>query len=455
MVKYVLKTIMTFLFILSLFSVSCFAYTGNGTQSEPYIIAGYEDFCSVAEDINNGKISPSSHIKLASSIDFYDKDFTPIGTSDIPFAGAFDGDGYCLNNITYSTVDTACGVIAYAQNAVIKNLGVISAQFVSGSRGSNVYCGLICGSFVKTDKNSDTDIEKCHATGSITVVSMNADKAYAGGIVGKLASSVSSADLTVRNCYSDCDITVRAKEAYCGGFAGYAGSEKSATTVEIGYLYTKGTLNAIASEKNAYCGGMVGYLKAEESGWGEWMSDDAILFADDSYALFRSISLCEVSAQSTSGKAYSSYTASQTESGPQSYRLYCTGTDNNTGGIRGSTVSASVVSSSSFMGTTLGFDLKNVWTLNGGLGLVRKQAASGSVYGDGKSVHVSTNGGVDGRVIVAAYDRDGRMLDVKIRTVSGADDEVSISFGEAPVTVGILTIENNKFLPICTNAYAS
>ena len=441
--------------IAAIASLQIFAYTGTGTPSDPYIIANREDFTEITSAIENGDAEiASSYIKLGNSLDFFDKDFTPIGTAETPFTGVFDGDGYCINNISYSAFGEAFGVIAYAENAVIKNLGVVDADIVFGSSAEKSYCGFICGSFVKNEKNSDTDIEKCFATGSMTVVAMNSETAYAGGIVGKFVSKTTGADLTARNCYADCDITVNAKESYCGGFAGYAGSEKSATTVEIGYLYTNGVLSARASLKNAYCGGMTGYLKAEESGWGEWMSeDDVVVLSADSYALFNSISSCEVSAQSSSGKAYSSYTVSQTESGPKASKLYCTGTDNATGGISGKTTSASSLSSKSFMGTTLGFDLKNVWTLENGPDLIRKKSLCGSVSDDGKTVHMRANGNINGDVFIAAYDSDGRMTDTKIRKLSGKDGEISVKFDKAPSKVGFFAFAENILSPICTNNY--
>ena len=431
-------------------TITAFAYSGNGTSQDPYIIESYEDFCNISVEINNGDTSlAASHIKLNASIDFSDKDFLPIGTAENPFTGVFDGNGYSLNDIYYSAIAASSGVFAYAQNAIIKNLSVVDAEFIlDNNSNENAYCGMICGSFVKTDTNDSVDMENCYTSGIITVTILSGN-GYAGGIAGKITSTVTGADITAKNFRTDCDITVKANEAYCGGFAGYAGAQKGSTNMEISCLYTSGMLNATSSNSNAYCGGMIGYLKAEESGWGEWMSEgDYVVLSEDSYALSCSISLCEISAKSSSGKVYTSYTVSQTEGGPVASKLYCIKTDSTTGGISGKKVSATAVKSSSYMSGTVGFDMKNVWTMNGGLNLIRKNTLCGTVLSDEKTVHVRVNGYMPGNVFIVAYDTDGRIIKAKIHTVTDADSDISTDLSVIPAKISVFAFKNT-ISPIC------
>ena len=72
---------------------------GDGTQQNPYIISSREDFNSFAQLVNNGTGDyASKYYQLGGDID-YDGcyDYVPVGTSDHPFTGTFDGKGYIVD----------------------------------------------------------------------------------------------------------------------------------------------------------------------------------------------------------------------------------------------------------------------------------------------------------------------------------------------------------------------
>ena len=440
------------LLILLIMNITAYALelSGEGTADSPYIIESYEDFYGFAQGIKNGDtVLAASHFTLGASIDFYGRSFIPAGTEDNPFTGVFDGDGFTLNNITHSTANASNGVFAYAENAVIKNLGVVDAVFNQAGIKESYTSGIICGKYLKTAKNSDTSFEKCFASGKISIVAPGALYGYAGGIAGLVKSTVTGADIMIENCETDCSAKVNASTSYCGGFAGFVGADKSVTTVEIKYLYTRGDISSAASDGNAYCGGMIGYLKAEESGWGEWMSEEGTaLLSATSYALSNSISLCTVTAESTSGTAYASYTVSQTESGPNASKLYCTGADNATGGIKGTTVDASVIANSSFVKNTLGFDITSTWSFEGTPGIARNKSLCGAISSDGKSVHVRANGYINGICFVAAYDGSGRLTGVK-HGICAKDGELQAEFDTVPFSIRVFALNGSTFSPSC------
>jgi len=448
--KLITGIVCTFLILILNIAAYSLELSGNGTSENPYIISRYEEFYGIAEKINDGDSTlAASHFLLDASIDFYGRSHIPIGTEENPFTGVFDGNGYTLNNIRHSTANSSAGVFAYAENAVIKNLGVVDAEFLLAGAKENYFCGIICGSYTKTAKNTKLSFEKCYASGKITIISTSSS-CYAGGVAGRIKSTVSGADIMIQNCEASCNINTKAKASYCGGFAGLVSADKSATTVEIKYLYTSGDIKAAASDGNAYCGGLIGFLKAEESGWGEWMSEEETAWlSSSSYALSNSISLCTVNAESTSGKAYSSFTVSQTESSPIASKLYCTGTDNSTGGIKGTTVDKSVIYNSSFVKNTLGFDTTSSWSLEGSLGLVRSKALCGVLSDNGKVSHVRANGYMDGFVIIAAYDADGRLTELKAEAVSKKDAEITAHFTDTPAKVRAFALKTVSCAPIC------
>lgn len=258
---------------------------GCGTENSPYLI-------ETKEQLNNIRKFPKAHYKLISDIVFTTNDFSsqgefynngngwePIGTSDEPFSGYFDGNGYTIKGLYINLTDY---YVVYAglfgcNNGTIKNLGMIDCNVTAKNTGSSrTYAGSISGSggsFINCYNTgnimayspyianaggiagSGGNIEKCYNTGRITATASSSNysatyaNAYAGGIVGS-GRSISS-------CYNTGSITGSAKSLYysvptescVGGIAGHGS--------DISDSFNIGTISSTTSYE-ASVGGICG-----------------------------------------------------------------------------------------------------------------------------------------------------------------------------------------------------
>ncbi len=116
-------------------------HSGSGTVLDPYIL------CE-ADEVQAVKDNPTSVFKVGSDIDLSSiANFIPIGGcsgdytcgngADDPFTGSFDGDGYCISNLTIDTNKNKVGFFGYVEtNAVITNLKFEDASVKVEKSGS-------------------------------------------------------------------------------------------------------------------------------------------------------------------------------------------------------------------------------------------------------------------------------------------------------------------------------
>lgn len=123
---------------------------------------------------NDGENHLNAH--LAADINLNEVNWTPIGTSNAPFSGNFDGNGYSVSGLNVS--DTVAGLFGETNGAYISSL--IVEGYVHG--------GSVCGGIVCFA--TDTCIVDC---GNFAVVYGSSS---AGGIVGLIKGSC---DLTIED----------------------------------------------------------------------------------------------------------------------------------------------------------------------------------------------------------------------------------------------------------------
>ena len=130
-------------------------YSGTGTLSDPYIINNEYDIKRLMESVNNGSSFEGIYFKLGS--DIYGGNLSTIGeSSDKPFKGHFDGNGYaiiglrrCLFGYMYGTV---------------KNLTLLEADVSSQSDGA------ILAMYVGDGEGSmNAEISNCYVSGIVNV----------------------------------------------------------------------------------------------------------------------------------------------------------------------------------------------------------------------------------------------------------------------------------------------
>jgi hypothetical protein len=187
------------------------------------------------------------------------KGWDPIGSSDSPFTGIFDGNNKQIRDIVINRPERdRTGLFGAAEHEVIKNLGVVNAT-VTG----HDYVGGLMG-WIRNGA-----LDNCYAAGNITGESAPDHYSNAiGGLVGY------SSEVSVTNCNATGSVTGGGK--YHGGLMGW--NEEG--TVEnccsnsnvnggemvgglIGYQWGYDVINSYSTGNVTGCcavGGLVGYI---------------------------------------------------------------------------------------------------------------------------------------------------------------------------------------------------
>lgn len=219
---------------------------GNGTETDPYIIATAAQLDEV-RNFPSACFELSKDIDLSSYLNSNSSGWTPIEN----FAGKFDGKKHTIKGlwISLSSIDKV-GLFANIQGSSDNKIASVSNLFVNISKkgitgGSQV--GGICGSL------SYGNIENCMVTGDISGYQ------YVGGIVGyveycEVASNISQ-------CASSGNII--ATDGGVGGILGYRyGSYSIENCYSIANVKAEGSYSSSVygigcSAKNCYFAGTI------------------------------------------------------------------------------------------------------------------------------------------------------------------------------------------------------
>ena len=220
---------------------------GNGTETDPYIIA-------TAAQLDEVRNFPSACFELSKDIDLsYYLNSNSSGWTPIEdFTGKFDGKKHTIKGLwislsSISNVGLFANIQGYSNDkrASVSNLFVnVSKKGITG--GSSV--GGICGSL------SDGNIENCMVTGDISGYQ------YVGGIVGRNNDNYYSSSI-ISQCASSGNIT--ATKGYVGGILGdYYGSCSIKNCYSIANVKTEGSYSSSVygigySAENCYFAGTI------------------------------------------------------------------------------------------------------------------------------------------------------------------------------------------------------
>lgn len=172
--------------------------------------------------------------------------FVSIGTSNLPFTGILNGEGYSINHLYMLQSANPIGLFGYiATGSTIKDVGLVNADLTYSNSNStaDVYAGLLVASAA-----AGSVIQNVYTMGDITV-SGNFATGYIGGVVG-------SSSGTILNNYSNANVSatgVNTTTIYAGGLIGRFLSPGSLTN-----SYSMGAVNVGGNAINKYAGGLVG-----------------------------------------------------------------------------------------------------------------------------------------------------------------------------------------------------
>ena len=218
------------------------AFSGSGTEENPYRIMSGDDLAQLAALINAGE----SHYSDKYYIQTQDIDlsgfpnWTPIGTGEFPwkqFKGSYDGNNKKIENITVNIVDNTntwvyAGLFGYVRGS-IKNIYLENGN-ISATVSNSVNAGSIVGYL------ADGLIENCINNSNITIKSIteNSSRVSVGGVIGCTGTKVQVVD----NCNNYGNVRAYSEsEAYGGGIIGIDdGNTNISYCVNAGNVYCQG-----------------------------------------------------------------------------------------------------------------------------------------------------------------------------------------------------------------------
>jgi hypothetical protein len=201
-------------------SASPFA-SGSGTSASPYLTCNAAQLSQLASFLD-------ASVQLRNDVDLGGSDWSPVADSTNPFTGTLDGNGFVIENLTYTQGNNWVGLFSYL-SGTIENLGVVNVMMVGGC-----HLGAIVGVV-----NPGGLVQSCYSTG---VINSNSDSV--GGLVGENDGAIS-------RCYSSVtinEIGIPGNNYWVGGLVGHSSGS-------IDQSYATGNVS-VGNEHDA--GGLVG-----------------------------------------------------------------------------------------------------------------------------------------------------------------------------------------------------
>lgn len=233
--------------------------SGEGTETDPYLINNIEDLRNFRDDVNIGNTYEGKYVELTADIDLTGEVWAPIGTSvyskeptddDIKmFAGNFDGGNHTIKGLTSEgyvpdsaeTEDNeySFGLFGCVYGSNISNIKLedvdVDGTTRENSDGNNVDgsgVAALVGYYMPVDGKTSI-IENCHVLSGKVKASNNM-----GGLIGFIDSNsrMPEVDITIKDCSNAADVTTEAREA--GGIVGLIRSSR--TSIE--YISMRGNI---------------------------------------------------------------------------------------------------------------------------------------------------------------------------------------------------------------------
>ncbi|MCD8340531.1 MAG: hypothetical protein LUC87_00040 [Clostridiales bacterium] len=196
--------------------------SGTGTQDDPYIISDSDELAYVAQEVNAASEDfHGKYYKLAADLNLNGYTWTPIGTSDVPFTGSFDGNGCTISGLYTTAASPYQGLFGYVSDITIENL-VVEGEVNALNYGAG-FIGYADGSLTLTN---------CGNNASVTVTGY-----YAGGLIGGVSSE---SYVSMSSCYNAGSVTGNSRAVSTSGIGGLIGTLNS--SADITDCYNIGTV---------------------------------------------------------------------------------------------------------------------------------------------------------------------------------------------------------------------
>lgn len=133
---------------------------GNGTSATPYLIKNTQQLRNLSKLQNIGAIPASTYVSLASSFQYQGDAMEPIGNSDHPWVGVFNGNDFCITGLKVSTTKNNAGMFGVIgklnATGTVHNL-VLAGPSITRTGTGTVNIGIITGTLT-TDGDSHVSV---------------------------------------------------------------------------------------------------------------------------------------------------------------------------------------------------------------------------------------------------------------------------------------------------------
>lgn len=397
--------------------------SGSGVEADPYLVTGMEDLSYIAERVNAGDTDYSSAFYRQTADIVLSDSFVPIGTSDHPFTGVYDGTHHriTLSDYTVTTAYDKLGVFGHAQCAVFKNIALQVEAEITYTGTSNVCVGALCGYYTTNASAGGTfSVSGCSASGRFQT---HAEKATSevGGLFGEIAAKTGT--FSVADCFSSLTIQSDSKKsAYAAGIVGKASTEGTGK-LTLERLFAKSHMQ-VSCSVNAYAGGIVGYYaQDDDSSWSGWYS--TALLADASSVCNLRNCASDVTLSAEGARITNiGYLCAWINAYFKSENCYYAASGENTSSgspFNGTKLSADELYTETFLSDTLHLSLGDSWRLDGEALYVLHPCLNASL--DGQTLNVRVSDCEKAKLFVGFFDEDGRMVSSKLSDTEAFADQ--------------------------------
>lgn len=203
---------------------------------------------------------------LLGDIDLDGVDWSPVGNSEFPFTGVFNGNGFTIKNVTISTDGTddtdAVGFFGYTKGAEISNVVLDNINVSAPEDYNKIAVGGLIGRSTDTNINNVAlsgtvtghqgvggligIIQDSQGFGKVSITNVNANvdvnsNFYAGGLIGRVMSTDRNS-LMLDNCHTNGELNIT--DMCAGGLIGEAGK----TVITVNRCSSSMNINKIADE---------------------------------------------------------------------------------------------------------------------------------------------------------------------------------------------------------------
>jgi endonuclease/exonuclease/phosphatase family metal-dependent hydrolase len=196
-------------------------------------------FASIVSGLSKFEQNTAAKAVLTNDIDMSEiENWEPIGSSSVPYAGTFNGQGHCIRNFLSNTNKSYSGLFGMTSGATIRDFTLSGTITVKSGTGEHGIVGCATASTIR-DVHSELEI---------TLDKADEETKHVGGIAGSMFNNTTITRCSFRGSISDAGTNT------IGGIAGYADQ----TSNNISYCINYGTVKSDGA--STFVGGILGYV---------------------------------------------------------------------------------------------------------------------------------------------------------------------------------------------------